>query len=125
MLDKANNHEDIMLYLSKKPTKEELEFLDKINRIMRKCGCFVHFYDSSKIRTMSKDESFICLSINKELAHNSRGAGRRKKYVGRIKVGDVRKMMETKSADEVAAELGVSRSTFFRRIKGKDDNRYF
>ena len=56
MLDKANNHEDIMLYLSKKPTKEELEFLDKINRIMRKCGCFVHFYDSSKIRTMSKDE---------------------------------------------------------------------
>lgn len=115
----------VWLTLGKKPTEDELAFIESMHDIVKKCGCAIKVYDSSSMKSLPKDERLLCLGINTERVRNSRNAGRKKIYpMGIVKVGDVKKMMETKSASEVAAELGISRATLFRRLKGKDDNRY-
>ena len=51
----------------------------------------------------------------------TRKAGRKKKFSqGYRTYAQVKEMMKTDSAENVAKELGVSRSTLFRRIKSHD-----
>lgn len=52
-----------------------------------------------------------------------RSSGCKKKNVSRVlTVREVRKMMEDKTADEVAKKLGISRRTLFRRLAQAEKN---
>lgn len=120
---KDSEHKHAFLDLASQPDQVTLNIIDEFNNIVRSSGCSLHLH------TGSDGTRTLMLSINCETAKNSRNAGRRKKLVTNehrhITCGEVRKMLKTKSAEEVAAELGVSRSTLFRRLKDKDDCRRF
>ena len=111
------------LELSKAPDRQTLATIEEMTEIIRSTGCSLHLY------TDKSDRQYLMLTINCETAKNSRGAGRRKKLVSkehwRITCGEVRKMLETKTAEEVAAELEISRATLFRRLKDRQDNQRF
>lgn len=111
------------LNLVEKPDEATLNTIDEINAVIRSTGCAIYLHTNH-------DGSYtVALAIHYDTAKNSRGAGRHKKLVSMqhlcIRCGEVRKMLATKTADEVAAELEVSRATLFRRLKGKEDNQLF
>lgn len=112
----------LVLQLTERPSARELATIEKFSKITQRDGCYLSF-------TEYNGKPLLTLAINYETAGNSRGAGRYRKLVAeefrRITVGEVRKMLEEKTANEVAADLGVSRSTLFRRLKGKEDGRRF
>ena len=108
-----------LVQLATMPDKDDLAIIDEINQAIKKDGCSISLHDAKG------GVLYLALNINYATAANSRRAGRRKAYpMGLVRVGDVRRQLESKSADEVAAELGISRATLFRRLKDKDDERY-
>lgn len=53
----------------------------------------------------------------------TRNAGAHKKYLRkRISVEEVRKRIQESNAEQVAFELGISRSTLFRKLKYAEEN---
>lgn len=53
----------------------------------------------------------------------TRNAGAKRKHISLKdrKVEDIRKRMETESAEEVAKSLGISRATLFRKLKEAEE----
>ena len=62
----------------------------------------------------SYDEEFVKYK-------QGRNAGRKPKYAkGWATVAEVKKWLETKTADEIASNFGISKSTLYRRLKRDD-----
>lgn len=70
---------------------------------------------------LSENDCGACLSINYDMQDvekkQSRNAGRKLIDLGGVTVGDVRRMQETMSVCEMCNKLGISRATYFRRLK--------
>ena len=61
--------------------------------------------------------------VNKK---TTRGAGAKRKTLNKIlTVEEVKKRLETETADDVAKDLGISRATFFRKMKENEGRIYF
>ena len=119
-----------MFILNHMPEGEAAEVIDELNALLSKMDCgaieVVQHQDSC-------DNSYypvmhIELSTRAANAYNRRKAGRKRKDLAsshHYTVDEVKAMLETKTADEVAAELGISRSTLFRRLKDRFGMMYF
>jgi transcriptional regulator with PAS, ATPase and Fis domain len=110
------------------PNEEQTEVVSELNSILEKMGCSISL---DELSDEGRAFHVMRLKVNSDTAaeYNRRNAGRKPKTVAGdrwgLEVGHVRQMLETKTADEVAAELGISRSTLFRRLKDKHDLQLF
>lgn len=106
--------------LAEIPDELTLCTLNEINDAIRSVGCSAKY---------SAEHRVIYLTIDYATVRNSRNAGRRKKRPAGdhrlITCGEVRAMLKEGTANDVARELGVSRATLFRRLKDREDRRYF
>lgn len=99
---------DTILLEIASPESEELKKIDKFNEIFAKTGVYL------EIKKFKNEY----IQINFDTEKNKRGAGRRQKNVkGSYTLEEVEKMLAERGADETAKVLGVSRATFFRKLK--------
>ena len=115
--------------LSLEPSDKDKELISKLNSILERMGGSIKY---EEYRRTSSDNlhRYLVVGYTETGAKTftGRNAGRNKKMTTGSKlysVGEVRQMLQERNADEVAAELGISRSTLFRRLKGQDDDRIF
>lgn len=107
---------DFMLYSV--PDDDEKKNLEKLNELLSKLNASAEFrkvkdYCFLRIAYDTNDVQKIC----------SRGAGRPKKYLNSIStVEEVRERMKNETAEDIAESLGISRSTFFRKLKEIEKN---
>lgn len=88
--------------------KEELKKIEIFNSLFAKHGVYLEV----------RDLKGKYIKIDFDTKKNKRGAGRKQKFVsGSYTLKEVEEMLKTSSAEEVANELGVSRATFFRKLK--------
>lgn len=117
--------------LNHKPDEEAAELISELNDLLVKMGCgkieveeHVDTHDNTYYPVL-----YIRFNAMAAAGYNRRDAGRRRKPLSgerlSYKVGEVKKMLEEKTADEVARDLGISRSTLFRRLKDRADDYYF
>lgn len=115
--------------LNHTPEGENAEVISELNATLLKMGCGHIEIKEHVDPSHNAYYPVMVINFNSKAAegYNRRGAGRNKKRCdgGLFYVSEIKKMLETKTADEVAKDLGISRSTLFRRLKDKDDNRYF
>ena len=93
---------------------EEIKRLEILNDILKNVGA-----DASFEKEQS-GENFLKIRYDKETIRKikSRKAGAKSiKLKRKISIKEVEKWIDATTAKEVAEELGVSRSTLFRRIK--------
>lgn len=120
------NAETSVFPLSGNPEASRRENVSKLNKILEPLGCEIgiDIFDAHA----GEDKYYLYIKVCPEAAadYYRRRAGRKQKMTTKLfTVKEVREMMEQRSADDVAAELGVSRSTLFRRLKDRDDEYYF
>ena len=105
------------------------EVISELNTLLTKMKCGNIRVEQREDPSGNSYYPALIINFNKEAAegYNRRRAGRSKKRCdgGLYFVSEIKAMLETKTADEVAKDLGISRSTLFRRLKDRDDNRYF
>ena len=124
--NKWYNYESSALSLLGTPSDENREIVSELNKILEPMGCGIAIEELD--RDPDKKMYYLYIKVSTEAAadHSRRGAGRKRKMTKElITVKEVREMLEQHSADSVAAKLGVSRSTLFRRLKDRDDEYYF
>lgn len=93
---------------------EEIKRLEILNDILKNVGADVSFEKEQS------GENFLKIRYDKETIRKikSRKAGAKSiKLKRKISIKEVEKWIDVTTAKEVAEELGVSRSTLFRRIK--------
>jgi CRP-like cAMP-binding protein len=87
---------------------------DKLNKLLkRRVGLVFNFRKTD-------GEYYLYVHLNEQRALQSltRGAGRDLKQKPKaVTCGEVLSMLQDKSNDEVAQELGYTRATFYRRLK--------
>lgn len=113
--------------LGYEPTAQQKKVVAELNTLLEPMGCNV------KVECDALNRYFLDIRVDPDqaAAHRSRGAGRKRSNVYSKRgisptVGEVRAMLASKTADQVAAELGISRSTLFRRLKDSyGDKSYF
>ena len=96
---------------------EEIKRLEILNDILKNVGA-----DASFEKEQS-GENFLKIRYDKETIRKikSRKAGAKSiKLKRKISIKEVEKWIDVTTAKEVAEELGVSRSTLFRRIKSRE-----
>ena len=124
--NKWYNYESSALTLLGTPSDENRKIVSELNEILEPMGCGIDIGELDG--DPDKKLYYLHIKISTEAAadHSRRGAGRKRNMTKKlITVKEVRKMLEQRSADSVAEELGVSRSTLFRRLKDRDDEYYF
>lgn len=95
--------------------------VSELNSLLEDLGVSIIVRNTTHNNT---DYSYIAFKCDTEKLDNfrSRGAGRKKAQTNDIYFADqVREMMKTKTADEVAKSMGISRATLFRRLKHADE----
>lgn len=100
--------------------KEEKERLESyLFKVFERVGV------SAEIRKLGENETLV-FSYDKEHVDKllGRGAGRREKFI-LLTCKEARSRMSAgESADDIAKEIGICRSTFFRRLKKAESNGY-
>ena len=110
--------ESLLLSLAIEPTKSEQEEISKLNEILGKinmtCGLetVTSEYENSR-HTLFKI-TYDDWETRKKLTRN---AGARRKSIKRIRVADIQERMRTENADQIAKELGIGRTTLYRRLR--------
>lgn len=116
---------DIAVFgLTVEPSKTDLLMLSQLNLMLEKMGSKI---EATELLLPDGIHHQLIISFDAEAAkeYQSRGAGRKQKQVEQeLTVGEVRLMLQKRTAEDVARELGVSRSTLFRRLK-QDDEFFF
>lgn len=110
--------------LQAEPSNQELKIVEELNLILSKMGCEIK---TSKLHDEKRVYHSLIINFDSEAAQEylSRNAGRPRKQTNPdLTVRDVRQMLQERTAEDVAKELGISRSTLFRRLK-KDDEFFF
>lgn len=93
---------------------EEIKKLEALNDVLKNVGAYASF------EKKQFGENFLKICYDKEYIKRmkSRKAGAKPIQLKRkISIKEVEKWIDVTTAKEVAEELGVSRSTLFRRIK--------
>lgn len=108
--------ETIRIYLG---TENDPFQIEKLVKLVKKINTTVY------VKSFESNPEYLYLEIiyDEEELHNklTRKAGRKQIFSqGYRTYAQVKEMMKTDSAENVAKELGVSRSTLFRRIKSHD-----
>lgn len=95
-----------------------LEIEDQPVEEIKKIETFNNLYanDGVALELLSLDHTYI--KINFDTRRNRRNAGRKQKFVqGTYTLSDIEQMLKETNAEEVAMKLGISRTTFFRKLK--------
>lgn len=117
--------------LNHMPEGEDAMVVSELNALLTKMGCGSVEVKENVDPSDNGYYPLMTIRLNAEAAagYNRRDAGRKEKFIsdknGRLyKVGKIKEMLETRAANEVAGELGISRSTLFRRLRDRDDDEY-
>lgn len=85
------------------------ETVSLLNEALNKIGIYVE---------MTENDYLLLKKSDAHLFKMTRCAGRRKRYLSKsIPLDEIEERIKNSSAQAVADELGISRSTLFRRIK--------
>lgn len=99
---------DNILLQIENPDTEELKKIEKFNEIFAKSGVYMEI----------KKFQYTYIKINFDICKNKRGAGRKKKDIkGFYTLEEIENMIKEQGADKTAKILGISRATFFRKLK--------
>lgn len=83
--------------------------LEEIEELLNAVGITFNYDTKSKI-SLSIDEEILRKTIK-------RNAGRHRKHLNFIKIGEVYKMRESMTDEEICKQLGIGKATFYRRLK--------
>lgn len=83
--------------------------LEEIEELLNAVGITFNYDTKSKI-SLSIDEEILRKTIK-------RNAGRHRKHLNFIKIGEVYKMRESMTDEEICKQLGIGTATFYRRLK--------
>ena len=106
------------------PNEEQQKAVSELNAILQPMGGEVSL---QKYNLTGTEWHVLSLRLCPKAAaeYSRRGAGRKMKEAKElVTVGMAREMLKERSAESIAAELGISRSTLFRRLKDLDDEAY-
>lgn len=109
----------VNIRLESEPDAATKEVLEELDHILGRMGSMCRLLKRQDLN--GYNEPITTYSIGITLDQESikryvtRGAGRPTKGFY-ISAAEIREMLETKTAAEVAKELGISRSTLFRRL---------
>lgn len=115
--------ENLSFMLFGKPDENDNENLEKLNSLLGQFGFNCEFTQT--------DSEYNFLKINYDTENikkiRSRGAGRPQKVIESVLISDIKERMKLETAEEIASSLGLSRSTFFRKLKWAEehDSDYF
>lgn len=84
------------------------ETVSLLNETLNKIGIYVE---------MTENDYLVFKKSDAHLFKMTRCAGRHKKHFKPIPIAEIEERIKNSSAQAVADELGISRSTLFRRIK--------
>lgn len=109
---------DFMLF--SQPSQEEEKNIEKLNEFLTKLNATAEFH---------KVNEFYFLRINYDTDDIqricSRNAGRHRVMPNDyISPAEIRERMKTEKAEDIALELGISRSTLFRKLKQAEECGY-
>ena len=116
--------------LNRMPEGEDAMVVSELNALLTKMRCGSIEVKENVDPSGNGYYPVMIIRLNAEAAdgYNRRDAGRKVKFLvgekGLYKVGEIRARLETQTANEVAGELGISRSTLFRRLRDRDDDEY-
>ena len=104
-------------------TKDQTDAIKEMNSILSRVGCEIRL-EAAKEGT----PPILLLNYDKEKAEKviTRGAGRKLNCsidIWSMTVGELRERIKQSNHSKVASELGINRSTLYRKLK-KDDNEY-
>lgn len=103
-----NDGDTISLYLNDSFKDEHKEVVPLLNETLNRIGITVELTDYGCARFEKCKEQHIKMT---------RLAGKPRKRFGRFNLEEIEERIKNSSAQAVADELGISRSTLFRRIK--------
>lgn len=110
--------ENLFFMLAMEPDETDKESLEKLNTLLSRLNINFEF---RKV----KENHFLKINYDTDDVQRifSRGAGRPQKFVPSAPtVAEIRERMKTETAEDVAKSLGLSRSTFFRKLKWAEEN---
>ena len=102
----------VRFFLSEDASKYKMHKVAELNEILNGIGISFEIEDQSL--SIKYDTEIIWKKIN-------RNAGSKRKYIGYFRADDIRRRMSFETAEEIAASLGISRSTLFRRLKKAEE----
>lgn len=108
-MDKKHIH----FALTCKPDEQQIQDVEELKKILWKVGVNI-------VLSMSDDYNGLSLFWDPEEVKEKfgRGAGRSKKFAkGMLRYSEVQAMLEKDSAENVAAELEMSRATLYRKLR--------
>ena len=101
--------DSMFFLLNEEDLDEKIAKIEEFNRVFQKSGVILEVENINNLNV---------LKINYDTEKNKRGAGRKQKFVqGTYTLSDIEQMLKKTSAEEVAMKLGISRATFFRKLK--------
>ncbi|MBS6560508.1 MAG: hypothetical protein KH355_09585 [Clostridiales bacterium] len=101
--------DSMFFLLNEEDLDEKMPKIEEFNRVFQKSGVILEVENINNLNV---------LKINYDTEKNKRGAGRKQKFVqGTYTLSDIEQMLKKTSAEEVAMKLGISRATFFRKLK--------
>lgn len=101
--------DSMFFLLNEEDLDEKIAKIEEFNRVFQKSGVILEVENINNLNV---------LKINYDTEKNKRGAGRKQKFVqGTYTLNDIEQMLKKTSAEEVAMKLGISRATFFRKLK--------
>lgn len=101
--------DSMFFLLNEEDLNEKMAKIAEFNRVFQKSGVILEVDNVNNSNV---------LKINYDTEKNKRGAGRKQKFVqGTYTLSDIERMLKETNAEEVAMKLGISRATFFRKLK--------
>lgn len=101
--------DSMFFLLNEEDLDEKIAKIEEFNRVFQKSGVILEVENINNLNV---------LKINYDTEKNKRGAGRKQKFVqGTYTLSDIERMLKETNAEEVAMKLGISRATFFRKLK--------
>lgn len=89
--------------------EENLKTISLLNETLNKFGIEVEMQENGSRAIFRKNEDFR--------TKTTRNAGKKRKLIGKLSLSEIEERIKKSSAEEVATEMGISRSTLFRRMK--------
>lgn len=109
------DREFINFILKHEADKKTLQKIEKINKVLEYFGIELKYSrddDGGETHFLSISYSLDCIEYKKK-----RSAGRREAFID-LSVEEIRNRMDKgETAEDIASELNISRSTLFRRLK--------
>lgn len=107
--------------LALKPNDFNIKRINELNELLSQNGISFNLSEDKE----ANNDTYYSLIINYDtdiIQHKiNRNAGANKKYIGQISTATIRERMKTESAEAIAADLGISRATLFRRLKNAEE----